>query len=308
MTSVDSTRHDLLDIINRFSEIDMHQDENNFSYWLAKKKQQRSHSVNGSIQSSLFRVDQSSSPSSKALQSRSISSLRNLRQSQSLTLANLQTLQPEVVSLILEKSQKNQKAYEDWIAKKESEQEKRLHEEQLEKEIKSQEETEKCKRKEARSQQAYQAWLFRKNQELIQKIESQSARSHSSQEEIAKQLENKQAFENWKKEKMSKKAYYSSTVVRHQKPWVDIPAPQRDLKEEILSPPHMYEEYQKYSKIAPEYLRKYKVHVASAGKPFPKKQTKAKSLSQLPKKACSNHSLSNRKSLSVPILSKKCDG
>jgi hypothetical protein len=41
--------------------------------------------------------------------------------------------------------------------------------------------------------------------------------------------------------------------------------PHRKKKEEYLSPPHLYKEYDTYTHLAPDYIKKYPFHVASAG-------------------------------------------
>lgn len=176
-------------------------------------------------------------------------------------------------------------AFEKWIQKKEQLEIQRLQKQALENaenERRLAQEEQKLLERNQRKQDTLRQWAKSKNATR----EAEEAARQQKENEERKRLQDKktkseEAFLKWKAQKGKPGAISKDHVYHHSRAWVDTAVPNaadepspnslRSLssKENILSPPHMYNEYNKYTIQAPEFLKRYRAQVASAGIPPP---------------------------------------
>ncbi|KNC97365.1 uncharacterized protein SPPG_07292 [Spizellomyces punctatus DAOM BR117] len=268
-------REPLQDVIRQYAQLDLKRDEIAFADWLARKNRTQSPI---SPHTSVHSTASKSFPSLAHHQTPLIQP-KNLNES---------IQDPEALA---KRTERNQKAVSAWVARKRAQMQSQSKQE-AERRAKAladlAEEEHKKEIRQQRIQREVARWA-RAKEEMEERMGEKAIREERErQEEEQKRREmGQQAFEAWKKGKMEmdkkRRAEMDQTkrenirpVCTHRNAWTDIvalpdrvrpsvPRKQGQSSSIILSPPHLYNDYNLYAEKAPNYLRKYRILVASAG-------------------------------------------
>ncbi|KAL2911664.1 hypothetical protein HK105_208872 [Polyrhizophydium stewartii] len=201
----------------------------------------------------------------------------------------LNELDSGTVDALIKRLERSSKCFDEWIARKERERsardvERRARE--ARERAARQMELERAEQRKQIGRQRIAEWRQRKDLERLRAEMQEHVRREQRQAEIARQRQASQrAFEAWVQAHRDSTLYRPSRGSKHARPpWVDIvsppslaasvaPAPRRaggsrrggSARQPLLSPPNLFIDYARYQALAPEYLRKYGVQVASAG-------------------------------------------
>ncbi|TPX66831.1 hypothetical protein SpCBS45565_g04218 [Spizellomyces sp. 'palustris'] len=268
-------REPLQDVIRQYAQLDLKRDEIAFAHWLARKNRTQS--------------PMSPHTSVHSTASKSFPSLAN-HQTPLIQPNNLNgSIQdPEALA---KRAERNQKAVSAWVARKRAQLQ---HQSKQEAERRAKdladlaEEEHKKEIRQRRIQREVARWA-RAKEEMEECMRAKAIREERErQEDEQKRREmGQQAFEEWKKGKIEMdkrrraemdqmKRENIRPVCTHRNAWTDIaalpdrarpsvPRKQGQSSSIILSPPHLYNDYNLYAEKAPNYLRKYRILVASAG-------------------------------------------
>ncbi|KAJ3323808.1 hypothetical protein HDV06_001178 [Boothiomyces sp. JEL0866] len=184
-----------------------------------------------------------------------------------LTVERLQELSEEELDILIKQLQKNQNTFEKWLKAKNEinrkEEEKHRRALQRQKEKQKLEEERLAKRGKL-TKEKFKQWSLSK--QLDQMIEEQKQEKEKLKQEFVLKTKtqlNQAAFNTWVESK--KHTAPAPPPPKIVKPWVSEPLKPRKSNESTLSPPNLYNDYQKYMQNCPEYFIKYSVLVASGG-------------------------------------------
>ncbi|KAJ3216977.1 hypothetical protein HDU67_008706 [Dinochytrium kinnereticum] len=266
-------------VISRLAQQDLKTDEEAFREWLQRKKKRalKPHHTSSSSPILSQTPQAQSMPKSAPPQSTSNASMT----SQNAGLEAVEMTEEKKLEKQKRKQEANEKAFRAWLSKKQSK--------ALEDEIKQRAEVERQKKVEEekrsreiekmkRAKEAVAKWkeLKEKADKAREEAEQQKLQ-HLADSMAQKKKRGEQAFQTWQHRIKSQTPTPSSTSTPfypHPSPWKnigDVPQISRTLPraqsaQEYLSPPLLYREHAFYEKAAPDFLRKYRIWVASGGR------------------------------------------
>jgi hypothetical protein len=254
-------------LIEQFNTIDLHREELAFTQWLYKKKSKidsKAPSLHSSPRSSPihFRYE----PSLASHKSSIASNYKSF--AHGLSPEKLSKMDPMEIKDLIARADKNRKAYQDLIVKKDALLTEHLNNVNLKTKKQEQAELEDRKKqleKKKKKREQLVKWAQKKTQlEELQLQRQEESEMKKKQELETKKIENEKAFKQWKQ---IKKVQRAATPFQHKAPWVSIEVSSKPANDSecLQSPPHLFKEYDKYAEKSPEFLRKYRLLVASGG-------------------------------------------
>ncbi|KAI8914261.1 hypothetical protein EDD86DRAFT_198900 [Gorgonomyces haynaldii] len=184
-------------------------------------------------------------------------------------MQHIHELSEDELKIVIQRLEKNKNSFDKWIQHKQA-----LAKQQKDKAEAKRRQLEETKRlqqeqKEKQKQlidKRIEEWKHQKEQQRKRELEEKKKIQTKEQEERLKKHEiAEQKFQQWKEQKKHSKP----AVVKYPNvPWVPLLPPKDTLepaKRGILSPPSLYNEYNKYLQQAPQFVKKYPNFVASAG-------------------------------------------